>query len=119
MTRTLALIVLCIALISIVCFNSNANRDGAFRTVSAASAQNCDVNDNMNETAQSFAGRCCKGSIKSVFPGQYWNKTLKEIDADCTSGGRRYCDDDSSPSASSIAEARKAWKLLKSGEYRK
>jgi hypothetical protein len=119
MARKLALIVLCIALVSILCLNSSVNRGSAFSMVSAASAQNCNPQDNMGETAQSFAGRCCKGSIKSVFPGQYWDKTLKEIDADCTSGGRRYCDDDDAPSASSIAAARTAWKLLKSNEYRK
>jgi hypothetical protein len=119
MARKIAVIAFCVALVSGVCLNSNANRGNAVSTVSAAWAQNCNVRDNMGETAESFVGRCCKGSVKSEFPGEYWQKTLNEIDSDCSVGGRRGCEDGDEPSASSAQKARKAWKLLTRSEYRK
>jgi hypothetical protein len=81
-------------------------------------AQSCDTKDRMSETAESFIGRCCKGSIRSVFPSEYLGSTLSQI-KDICGGSNRNCDDDDEPSASSIKKAKTAWKLLNRSEYRK
>jgi len=120
MARKRTLIILCIALLFMLCLNGNAIRDNPIITASAASSQNCNTRDNLRETARSFAGRCCKGSIKEVFPGEYWDSTLGEIQDACSVGGRRGCDDgDDEPSASSAKNAQKAWKLLDQARFRK
>lgn len=82
-------------------------------------AQSCDTRERMDETAESFIGRCCKGSIRSRFPGEYLDKTLSQIKDACQVGSVRNCDDDDEPSASSAKNAKTAWKLLNREEYRK
>lgn len=64
-------------------------------------SQSCNAGDNPNEIAQDFIGRCRKGSIYREFPTEYLGYTLGEIQAE--------------PSAN----ARKAWKLLNDGRFRK
>lgn len=51
-----------------------------------ALAQSCNPRDsaNANETGQSFISRCKKGSIDSVFPGEFLDSTLGEIFAGST-----------------------------------
>jgi hypothetical protein len=119
MARKIAIIAFFIALVFVFCLKSNVNRDNALSMVSAAWADSCDPKDNMGETAESFIGRCCKGSIREVFPGEYLSKTMKEIQTDCRVGSRRDCDDGDEPSDTSARKARTAWKLLNRSEYRK
>jgi hypothetical protein len=67
-----------------------------------AYAQNsCVANENLNETAQSFIGRCCRGGINSEFPGELYSKTLREI------------------KDGSGASYNKAWKLLNDNRFKK
>ncbi len=42
-------------------------------------AADCVAKNNFNEKAISFIARCRKGSIKSVFPGEMYSKTIAEI----------------------------------------
>ncbi len=119
MFRKMAVIAFCIALVSVIGLKSNVNRDNASSIVSAASADSCNPRDNMGETAESFIGRCCKGSIRQVFPAEYLSKTMNEIQQSCKVGSRRDCDDGDEPTLESARRARTAWKLLDRGEYRK
>lgn len=78
-------------------------RSSTFAATSAI-ARTCDAQGNLDETARSFIGRCCKGSINREFPSQWLDKALGEIRAAADRGDR---------------DARKAWKLLSRAEYRK
>ncbi len=86
---------------------------------SLAYADNCSPKDNLDETAEKFIGRCCKGSIRSEFPSEYLSKTLGDIQSACKVGNRRDCEDGDDPSLESAKKARTAWKLLSRSEYRK
>ena len=119
MLRRILVIALGIALISILSLKDIKNRNYASTVVSANPTQSCNPRDNMNETADSFIGRCCKGSIRSVFPGEYLNKTMNEIQQNCKVGSRRDCEDGDEPTLDSAQKARTAWKLLTRSEYRK
>jgi hypothetical protein len=64
-------------------------------------AADCVANNNLSETAQSYIGRCRKGSINSEFPGEMYSKTL---------GGIK---------SGSSAIHKKAWKLLNDKRFAK
>jgi len=64
-------------------------------------AANCNAGSNLNETAQAFIPRCIKGSVKDVFPGEMYSKTLGEIKSGKT------------------AVHKKAWKLLNDNRFKK
>ncbi len=66
-----------------------------------AMAANCEANDNLTETAMSFIGRCCKGSIQREFPGELLWTTLSAI------------------KIGSSAVHKKAWKLLNDNRFKK
>jgi len=120
MFRKIVQIAFCIALVFVIGLKSNVHGDNAASIVLTASAETCNPKDNMGETAESFIGRCCKGSIREVFPSELLSKTMNEIQSDCRVASRRDCDDgDDEPSASSAKKARTAWKLLNRAEYRK
>jgi len=119
MFRKMAVIAFCIALVSVMGLKSNVNRDNASSIVSTAWADSCNPRDNMGETAESFIGRCCKGSIREVFPSEFLSKTMNEIQDTCKVGSRRDCDDGDEPTLESAKKARTAWKLLNRSEYRK
>ncbi len=61
----------------------------------------CVANDNLGDTAEVYIGRCRKGSIKSEFPGELLQETLKNI------------------KAGSAANYKKAWKLLNDSRFAK
>jgi hypothetical protein len=61
----------------------------------------CVANDNLSDTAEVYIGRCRKGSIKSEFPGELLQETLKNI------------------KAGSSANYKKAWKLLNDSRFAK
>jgi glycine betaine/choline ABC-type transport system substrate-binding protein len=64
---------------------------------------NCNYNDNLQVIATNFISKCCKASIRQVFPGEYLNETLLYIEQ-----------------AQSIdARAKTAYKLLNDGRFRK
>ena len=69
--------------------------------LSSAYAADCVANNNLSETAQSYIGRCRKGSINSVFSGEMYSKTLGEI------------------KSGSSAVHKKAWKLLNDSRFAK
>ena len=71
--------------------------------ISIAYAANCKIDDNLGETAQKFVGRCCKGSVKSVFPGNMWGNTVGDIKRN----------------KSKSSDYKTAWKLISRSEYRK
>lgn len=68
---------------------------------SLALAQSCNTNENLDEAAISFIGRCCKGSIFREFPGQLLFAKIAEIRRGTT------------------ADHKKAWKLLNNSRFRK
>ena len=70
----------------------------------AAYAAPCEYDDNLNDTARTFIGRCCEGGINREFPGEYYDVTLSQIKADSKAGN---------------ASARKAYKLLNDSRFRK
>jgi hypothetical protein len=71
---------------------------------SSLATQSCTYNDNLGEVATYFIGRCCLGSIRSKFPGEYLNSTLGQILSDKNKGVKRAAD---------------AYKLLNDGRFRK
>jgi len=71
--------------------------------ISHADAATCKTEDNLKETAEKFAGMCCKGSIKSVFPSSMWKKTVGDIQKN----------------KSKDSDYKTAWKLISRQEYRK
>lgn len=109
----------CVLMGSVVAFWAMRSVNKTPVSVTPVYAANCNTRDNMDETAQSFIGRCCKGSINSVFPSDYLDKTLSQIQDSCKVGSRRDCDDGDEPSLESARRARTAWKLLNRDEYRK
>jgi len=72
-----------------------------FAAPTPAVAANCNPNDNLDETAESFISRCIKGRVNDVFPDEHRGKTLREL-----KGG-------------STSSERKAWKLVSRKEYNK
>ena len=52
-------------------------------------SQNCNFSDNLSEMADSFISRCRKGSIRREFPGNYYTKTLGDIDRDTSKVGKK------------------------------
>lgn len=70
----------------------------------AEAARDCNATNNQDEIAQSFIGRCCKGSIRAEFPGQWLSRLIGEVRKAADAGDKT---------------ARTAWKLLNKGEYKK
>ncbi|WP_437606729.1 hypothetical protein WMF20_38145 [Sorangium sp. So ce834] len=66
-----------------------------------ALAQSCNARRNPQETAMSFIGRCCKGSILRVFPSHLLSTRLEDIRK-----GKTY-------------DYKKAWKLLNDNRFKK
>ncbi len=67
----------------------------------ACSTGNCNANDNLEESADSFVSRCRKGGIRREFPGELLEQTLGFI---------KKC---------STAPCHKAWKLLNDNRWKK
>jgi hypothetical protein len=74
-----------------------------FQFVGEARAAACDIDDNLSDTVETFFGRCCKGSARSVMPGNMWSKTVRDV------RDNRSKDDD----------YKTCWKLISRSEYRK
>lgn len=69
----------------------------------AQGKKNCRYNDNLNVLADNFIGKCCKGSIRGEFPTQFLTEDLDFIKR-----------------ASKVnRSAKKAYKLLNDGRFRK
>ena len=66
-------------------------------------AGSCDIDDNLDDTVQTFVGRCVNGSAKSVMPDNMWSRTLRDV------RDNRSRDDD----------YKTCWKLISRSEYRK
>ncbi|KAI8868451.1 hypothetical protein GQ42DRAFT_164127 [Ramicandelaber brevisporus] len=64
-------------------------------------ADSCSANDNLSEVANSFISHCRKGSIRSEFPGELYDKTLGEIKKGAS------------------ATYKKGWKLLNDKRFKK
>jgi hypothetical protein len=64
-----------------------------------AQAADCVASNNLGDIADSFIGRCRKGSIRQEFPGELLNETLSNI------------------KAGSVANYKKAWKLLNDSRF--
>jgi hypothetical protein len=75
----------------------------SFQLVGEASAGACDIDDSLSDTVETFVGRCCKGSVRSVMPGNMWSKTVRDV------RDNRSRDDD----------YKTCWKLISRSEYRK
>jgi len=78
---------------------ASANLDGSGGRLGNDTASSVNLQDykglnNLGEIADHFISRCRKGSIRSEFPGEYYNSTLGAIRND------------------SSARGKKAWKLL-------
>lgn len=67
--------------------------------ISEARAADCVANNNLSEKAQSYIGRCRKGSINSEFPSEMYSETLNVI------------------KNGSTANHKKAWKLLNDSRF--
>ncbi len=61
----------------------------------------CEANDNLSLFADTFISTCCKASIRREFPSQYLNSYLEDIKNDKS------------------APAKRAWKLLNDGRFKK
>jgi hypothetical protein len=72
--------------------------------VQLTQAKNCKYEDNLNEVANKFIGKCCKGSINAEFPTILKTETLQFIQEAKKQG---------------IPEGKKAYKLLNDGRFRK
>lgn len=68
------------------CFDSGNIGSGSVIT---EQSQNCNFSDNLDESADSFISRCRKASIRREFPGDYYGKTLGEIDRDRSKDGKK------------------------------
>ena len=79
-------------------------RSGMSPFASPVYAATCNYDDNLDELAQQFIGRCCLGSINSEFPGQYYNVSLQTIKNEKNNG---------------VGAAIKAYKLLNDNRFRK
>ena len=66
----------------------------ATNMVPTALAANCQAEDNFNEIANSYISRCRDAKVRRVFPGEYLNKTLRQIKSERNT------------------RAKRAWKLL-------
>lgn len=66
-----------------------------------ATVASCSASENLEETATSFIGRCCKASIRREFPSEL----LSNKRADIKSG--------------TTATYKKAWKLLNDNRFKK
>lgn len=64
---------------------------------------NCNYQDNLKEIANTFISKCCKASIRQEFPGEYYYETLSNIEILQLVNQR----------------AKKAYKLLNNGRFRK
>jgi hypothetical protein len=71
--------------------------------VSEARAGACDIDDSLSDTVETFVGRCCKGSVRSVMPSEMLKKTVRDVK------DNRSRDDD----------YKTTWKLISRSEYRK
>lgn len=71
--------------------------------ITAAYAGSCEIDDNRSDTVETFAGRCCKGSIKGEMPGSMWSKTVGDV----------------KDNRSKNDDYRTCWKLISRSEYRK
>ena len=74
-----------------------------FQFIGEARAAACEIDDNLSDTVETFFGRCCKGSGRSVMPGNMWSKTVRDV------RDNRSRDDD----------YKTCWKLISRSEYRK
>lgn len=72
--------------------------------VPPAWAASCVYEENLSETAVSFRGRCCLGSIREKWPSQYDNTTLATIKREKDAG---------------VKAAITAYKLLNDSRFRK
>lgn len=68
-----------------------------------AHAAGCDIDANLADTVETFWGRCCKGSTRSVMPSPMWSRTVGDVKVN------RSKNDD----------YRTAWKIISRSEYRK
>lgn len=66
-----------------------------------ALAADCRAKNNLNEIANSYISRCRNATVRREFPGQYLNKTLRQIKSDHSVDGRT------------------AWKLLTDARWNK
>lgn len=67
-----------IGLCLILCL-STASCGDSDSSDSSSYSGNCEYQDNLSETANSFIGRCCIGQIRRQFPGEYLDATLADI----------------------------------------
>lgn len=75
--------------------------NGDISIISEARAADCVANNNLSENAQTYIGRCRKGTINSEFPGGMYSLTLNAI------------------KSGSTADHKKAWKLLNDNRFAK
>jgi hypothetical protein len=80
---------------ALLCTTEGQEPDGAL------ASGNCEANDNLGETADSFISRCRLASIRREFPSEFLNETLGTIKKGKT------------------AKHRKAWKLLNDNRFKK
>ena len=85
---------------TVACDGDDLGRGGVIRT-EASTDSNCNYNDNLSESADSFISRCRKGGIRREFPSEYNNVTLRDIKGDKSDDGK------------------KAYKLLNDRRFRK
>ena len=85
---------------TVACDDDDIGKGGVIRT-EASGDSNCNFNDNLSESADSFISRCRKGGIRREFPSEYNNVTLREIKRDKSDDGK------------------KAYKLLNDRRFRK
>lgn len=52
-------------------------------------AENCNYEDNLDESAETFISRCRQGGIHREFSGEYYGKTLREISKDNSKAGKK------------------------------
>jgi len=71
--------------------------------ISIENCADCKIDNNLTLTATAFVSKCCKGSVRSVFPGSMWSKTVSDI----------------KKNRSKSDDYKTAWKLISRNEYRK
>lgn len=62
---------------------------GSIGSGSVIVQQDCEYDNNLSETADSYISRCRKAGIRRTFPGEYYAKTLREIDRDKSADGKK------------------------------
>ncbi|PZO46453.1 MAG: hypothetical protein DCF15_20250 [Phormidesmis priestleyi] len=62
---------------------------GSIGSGSVITQQDCEYDNNLSETADSYISRCRKAGIRRTFPGEYYEKTLGEIDRDKSADGKK------------------------------